>query len=59
MSEVIKDRRDKECNDKINQLEKERKPIIYIEIRHNGLETSNISKNKKHFFKKHFFVTLL
>ena len=29
MSEVIKDRSDKECNDKINQLEKERKPIIH------------------------------
>ena len=43
MSKDIKDKSDKECTKKIN----ERKPIIYIEIRHNSLETGNICKNKQ------------
>ena len=31
-------------NDKINQLNKERRSIMYIKIRHNSLETNSISK---------------
>ena len=46
MSKDIKEKGDKEGTDKINQLNEERKPITYIEIRHNSLQTSNIiSKN--------------
>ena len=47
MFKNIKEKSDKECIDKINQLNKEKKTIMYIEIRHNSLETDNISKNKK------------
>ena len=32
MCKDTKDKSDKDCTDKINQLEKERKPIMYIEI---------------------------
>ena len=42
---MSKGKNNKDCNNKINQLKKE--PIMYIEIRHNSRETSNISKNKK------------
>ena len=49
MSEDIKDR-----SDKTNQLNKERKSIMYIEIGHNSLETGNFNKNKK-IFKMIFF----
>ena len=52
MSEDIKVR-----SDKINQLNTERKPIIYIEIRHNSLETGNINKNKKIFKNDIFLVS--
>ena len=41
------------CTNKINQLEKERKPIMYIEIRHNSFDISSISKiikTKKNIF---------
>ena len=41
MSKDIKDKSDKEGTKKIH----ERKSIMYIEIRHNSLESSNISKN--------------
>ena len=40
--------------DKINQLNKERKPIMYIEIRHNSLDVSDIIKI--HCLKKILFL---
>ena len=47
MFKNIKDKSDKECIDKINQLNKERKPITYIESRYDSLETDNISKHQQ------------
>ena len=47
MCKNIKDKSDKDCTNKINQLEKERKPIMYIEIRHKSFDISSISKNIK------------
>ena len=49
---------DKDCTDRINPLEKERKPIIYIKFRHNSFDISSISKNIK-LKKKHFSVCIL
>ena len=45
MSKDTKKKSDKDCADKINQLKTETKPIMYIEIRHNSFDKSNISKN--------------
>ena len=45
MSKDTKGKSDKDCTDKINQQKKERKPIIYIEIRHESFDVNNISKN--------------
>ena len=36
----------KDCVDKINQLNKNRKPIVSIEIKHKSFDTSDIGKNK-------------
>ena len=45
MCKDIKDKSDKDCTDRINQLEKERKPIMYKEIRHESFNINNINKN--------------
>ena len=36
----------KDCVDKINQLNKERKPIVYIEIKLKSFDISDIGKTK-------------
>ena len=55
MYKDTKNKSDKDCTEKINQPEKERKPIMYIEIRHNSFDISSISKNIK-IQKNIFFV---
>ena len=50
-----KDKSDKECIKKIN----ERKPIMYIKIRHNSLETSNIGKNKQTLKDNLFLLSII
>ena len=47
MCEDTKGKSDKDCTNKINQLEKERKPIMSIEIRHNSFDINNIIKNEQ------------
>ena len=47
MCKDTKDKSDQDWTDKINQLEKERKPIMCIEIRRNSFDISSISKNMK------------
>ena len=54
MCKDTKDKSDKDCTDRINQLEKERKPIMYKEIRHESFNINNINKNAQ-VLKKHFF----
>ena len=55
MCKDTKSKSHKDCTNKINQLEKERKPVMYIEIRHESFNIYNICKNIK-IFKKIFFV---
>ena len=47
MCKDTKDKSDKDSTDKINQLEKERKPIMYMEIRHENFNINNIIKNEQ------------
>ena len=43
MCKDTKDKSDKDCTDKVNQLEK--KNNMYIEIRHESFNINNINKN--------------
>ena len=46
MCEDTKNKSDKDCTDKINQLKKKkRKLIMYIEITHESFNINNINKN--------------
>ena len=57
MCKDTKNKSDKDCTNKIIQLEKERKPIMYIEIRHESFNNiNNIDKNVQ-ILKKYIFVS--
>ena len=45
MCKDTKDKSDKDCTNETNQLEKERKPIKYIDIRHESFNINNINEN--------------
>ena len=55
MCKDTKDKSDKDCTDKINQLKKERKPIMNIDIKHSSFDIRSISKNIE-IKKECFFV---
>ena len=57
MCKDTKNKSDKDCINKIIQLEKERKPIMYIEIRHESFNNiNNIDKNVQ-VLKKYIFLS--
>ena len=57
MCKDTKNKSDKDCTNKIIQLEKERKPIMYIEIRHESFNNiNNIDKNVQ-VLKKYIFLS--
>ena len=47
MCKDTEDKSDKDCTDKINQLEKKGKQIVYTESRYNSFDISSISINIK------------
>ena len=47
MVKTTKEKNDKDYVDKIYQLKKERKPIVYIEIKHESFNTIDIGENEK------------
>ena len=46
MVKTTKEKDVKDCVDKINQLKKEGKPILYIEIKHESFDASDIDENE-------------
>ena len=46
MVKTTKEINDKDCVDKTNQLKKERKPIVYIELKHKTFDTIDIAENE-------------